>query len=195
MAGPTPWLIVPTRGDHPDLLAGIVSDCGLPADRIVVVATRTGLDIPPGVHVRHDLAAATNIQRWWNEGIRCARRGGATHVLVCNDDIALAPGTVPVMLEELHRTGAALCWAHPTAMTGWCWLLDLASGVRPDETFRWWLGDDDLAAQCEAAGRPSAGVEAGVRHLHGNETTEASPALQALAAADHLAFREKWGAT
>lgn len=194
MAGTSAWLTVPTRGDYPDLLAGIVADCGLPPDRIVVVATATGLDLPAGVHVRHDLGAV-NIQRWWNEGIRFAEAGGGTHVLVVNDDITLTRDTVWAMLDRLDGSGAAVCWAHPVALTGWCWLLDLASDVRPDEAYRWWYGDDDLAAQCAASGRPDVGVDAGVIHRHGNETTQASPELQAFALADLRTYRRKWGLT
>ncbi len=194
MAGASVWLIVPTRGDHPDLLAGIVADCGLPRSQVVVIATAPGIDLPAGVRFLYDLAPV-NIQRWWNEGIRLAAGGGASHVLVVNDDITLTRDTVPTMLGELAGSGADVCWAHPTAMTGWCWLLDLSSDVRPDESYRWWYGDDDLAAQCAASGRPSVGVEAGVIHRHGNETTQASPGLQALALADLRTYRRKWGLT
>lgn len=194
MAGTSAWLTVPTRGDHPDLLAGIVADCGLPRSQVVVVATVAGLDLPVGVHVRHDFGAV-NIQRWWNEGIRFAAGGGASHVLVVNDDITLTRDTVPAMLDRLDESDAAVCWAHPVAMTGWCWLLDLSSDVRPDEAYRWWYGDEDIVKQCDASGRPSVGVEAGVIHRHGNETTEASPGLQALALADLRTYRRKWGLT
>lgn len=192
MAGTSAWLTVPTRGDHPDLLAGIVADCGLPPQRIVVVATATGLDLPAGVHVRHDLGAV-NIQRWWNEGIRCAERGGADRVLVVNDDIRLTRDTIPTMSAAMDRDRTDLCWAtqHHQALTGWAWMLRLSSPVRPDETFRWWFGENDIGAQARLRGGATR-VEAGVVHVHGNETTAASEELQALAELDREAFKAKW---
>lgn len=194
MAGTSVWLTVPTRGDHPDLLADIVEDCDLPRSQVVVVATAPDVDLPTGVRFLYDLAPL-NIHRWWNLGLYVAAAGGASHVLVVNDDITLSPATIPAMLDRLDESGAAVCWAHPVAMTGWCWLLDLASSVRPDEAYRWWYGDDDLIAQCAASGRWPVGVDAGVTHRHGNETTEASPALQELALADLQTYRRKWGLT
>lgn len=190
MAGTSAWLTVPTRGDHPDLLAGIVADCGLPPDRVVVIATAPDLDLPAGVHVLHDFGAIC-IQRWWNEGIRHAQANGATHALVVNDDIVLTPESLPAMLDAMAGTDAVLCWAHPAwdSMTGWCWLLDLASDVRPDEQFRWFFGDNDLARQ---AGTRIARADAGVLHMHPTETTAASAELRALAERDQVLYRQKW---
>jgi hypothetical protein len=47
-------LTTPTRGGHPDLLAGIIAASGLPAERIVIVATAPDIE-PEGATVIEDL--------------------------------------------------------------------------------------------------------------------------------------------
>jgi hypothetical protein len=74
---------------------------------------------------------------------------------------------------------------------GYCWVLDLASDVRPDESYRWWYGDRDLDIQARRAGGV-AHVPAMVRHVHGNELTRENPELMKLTEADEDYFFEKW---
>jgi len=181
------WVVVPTRGDHPDLIQGIVDDCGHP---VVVVTTAPGVDVPEGAGRVHDLGP-TNIQRWWNLGIAYAERRGARYAAVLNDDVRVGPGALDRMAAALATTGASLCWSDARRMTGWAFMLDLGRPVRPDERFAWWFGDDDLGMQAARSGG-AVGVDAGIEHLHPNATTVASPALQALARVDQETFNRKW---
>jgi hypothetical protein len=41
--------------------------------------------------------------------------------------------------------------SRPRSIVGSCWLLDLSSGLRPDESYRWWFGDDDLDGRVNLA--------------------------------------------
>lgn len=187
MAGATlTWLVVPSRGDHPDLLAGLV---GLGYPTVVV---RTGDFDPPEGAVVVDDDGPPNIQRWWNHGLREAAYRGAEVAVVVNDDVTLPPDAPAEMAARLEADGAWLCGSDPTAMTGWCWALDLSSPLRPDESFTWWAGDNDLWIRAERAGRLT-GVNVGAVHHHPNEATERSPLLRELAAADMETLRRKWG--
>ena len=185
------WLVVPTRNDHPDLLAGLVVDCKLPPERVIVVATESDLTFPmlnTNVCVLYDVGP-TNIQRWWNTGIQHAESFGAEFVTVVNDDVVLSPKAIPLMVRALQRYGSDLCWAAPY-ITGWCWTLRLASPVRPDERFQWFRGDNDLEQQAFRAGGVSH-TSAGALHLHPDEFSH-TPRIQELIAADWDAYEKKW---
>ena len=187
MAGPAlTWLVVPTRGDHPDLLAGL-ADLGYPT----VVVRTADCPVPAGVFVVDD-HGPVSIQRWWNAGLDAAQMSGARWAVVVNDDVSLPPDAPAEMAARLEADGAWLCGADPDAMTGWCWALDLDSPLRPDEGFRWWFGDNDLWLRAERDGRLT-GVNVGAVHHHPNEATERSPELTALAREDEAVFRRKWG--
>lgn len=176
-----------------DTLTAAIDSTGVPRERVVIVATADGVDAP-GCHVVEDFGEI-NIHRWWNTGIDYAQAHGATHVVVLNDDVIMDADTLPALLDALVGTGAAI--ASPggggldtdprrdrrATMNGACWLLDLSTGLRPDEGYRWWYGDNDLDLR---ARRLSGVVSVGCyfEHPHANELTESSPHLQALAAAD-----------
>lgn len=186
------WVTVPTRGDHPDLLADLIDTLAVPRHHVVVVTTKPDVPLPEGVVEVPDLGPVS-VHRWWIDGIVFASRNGAKYVLVCNDDIRVAPDTLPKMVDQIHADQTPLCWAtgNQAAITGWCWLLRVASPVRPDQALRWWWGDNDLDRQASLCGGASR-VEAGVVHVHGNETTHASPELQALALQDNGVYHQKW---
>ena len=84
------WVVIPTRDDHPELLAALVDGCGVPRERIVLVNTG---DHPVSRYRTRVVTdrGQVNIQRWWNRGIDYAEAMGATHVAVLNDDVRLAP--------------------------------------------------------------------------------------------------------
>lgn len=179
-------LVVPTRGDHPDLLAGLVG-LGLPT----VIVRTAPFDPPAGVTVVDDFGPR-NIHRWWNAGIRQAQDGGARYALVVNDDVILPADAADEMVARLQRDDAWLCGADPTAITGWCWLLDLDSPLRPDESFRWFFGDNDLWLRATHEGRLT-GLNVGAVHVHPNEATSRSAELAAVTREDEVIFRQKWG--
>lgn len=83
-------------------------------------------------------------------------------------------------------------------MTGWCFMLrgDSAAtgpGLRLDEDFAWYYGDNDLEWRAQIAGGTVevSGIE--VRHHHPNEQTLASPELKAQTRVDRRTFELKWG--
>ena len=201
------FMTVPTAGSRPELLAALINDCGLPPERIVIVATRAGLVLPKGVVVLEDLDSP-NIQRWWARGIQAAHDRGATFVAVVNDDIQMTPQTLPTLAAELERTGAAI--ASPSRppfrdgrhtrplvpyeprLWGSLWVLRLDSGLRPDPRYVWWYGDNDLdiRARRHHGGVVLADVE--YQHLHPGEGTAKSPELQAQADRDAQTFERQY---
>lgn len=182
-----PSLVIPSRGAHPELLDGLVS-LGCPT---VIVRTSADFSYSGLASVIDDFGPLC-IHRWWNAGLRTVEAAGTRYALVVNDDVSLPPDAPAEMAERMQATDAWLCGADPVAMTGWCWMLDLTSPLRPDERFRWFFGDNDLWLRAEQAGRLT-GVNVGAVHHHANEATAASPELADVIRADEALFRQKWG--
>jgi hypothetical protein len=201
------FVTIPTAGSHPDLLRQIVDDCGVPRDRIVLVRTKPGVRLVEGCEIVDDFGAP-NIQRWWNSGIDVAVARGAAAIAVINDDISLSKETLRLLHAEMSRTGATV--ATPTrpgvqaglhkgplipykpVLLGCLWLLDLRSGLRPNEEFVWYFGDVDLdiRARQDHAGVVSADVE--FHHHFPGVGTGLSTFLLEKTVADERLFEAKY---
>jgi hypothetical protein len=201
------FMTVPTEGSRRTLLFSLIQDCGIPHERIVVVATRRGVELPQGVVTVED-HGPPNIQRWWAAGIQEAERRGATAVAVVNDDIRLTPETLPTLEAALTRTGAAI--ASPSRLPfrdglhrrplipyeprlwGSLWVLRLDSGLRPDERYVWWYGDNDLDIRARTRHGGVVLVPVDYEHLHPGEGTARSPELQAQSDRDAQTFERDY---
>ena len=201
------FMTVPTAAARPELLSSLIDNCGLPREQIIIVSTREGIDLPVGTITIEDLGTP-NIQRWWARGIAEAEKLGATTVAVVNDDISLTPQTLGTLSDALHRTGAAI--ASPSRppfknglhkrplvpyeprLWGSLWVLRLDSGLRPDERYVWWYGDNDLdiRARRRHGGVVLENVE--YEHLHPGEGTAKSPELQAQSDRDAQRFETQY---
>lgn len=207
MGAPVLFMTVPTAGSRPALLSALIRDCGLPLNRIVIVATKPDVDLPDGLVVVEDFGPP-NIQRWWAEGIAEAQRRGATSVAVLNDDIRVTPESLPTLAQALIDTGAAI--ASPSRepfrdglhkrplvpyeprLWGSLWVLRVDSGLRPDQRYVWWYGDNDLDIR---ARRDHGGVvlrEVEYEHLHPSEGTSSNPALVAQTDLDAQTFERQY---
>lgn len=201
------FMTVPTAAAHPELLQGLIETCGIPRERIIVIATRPNLNLPEGVVVVEDLDPP-NIQRWWARGIAEAETRGATAVAVCNDDLRLTPTTLAELHAALVRTGAAI--ASPSRpehklglhrghlvpysprLWGALWMVDVACGLRPNPKYVWWYGDSDLdiRARRDYGGVVSVDVE--YEHLHPGEGTAKSSSLVAQTDIDAVTFQQDY---
>jgi len=199
--GEQPWLVVPTAGRA--TLAPAIASSGIPPERVVIVATAPSITVPSWCHVIADFGEV-NIHRWWNAGLDYAAEHGARWACVINDDVLLDETTVPALVAAAERTGAALAsiggdtlLRDPSpsrrSIEGACWLLDLSSGLRPDESYRWWYGDDDLDWRARRDHGGVALTEAPFVHLHPNALTEATPALMQLTYADAQLWAQRTG--
>ena len=201
------FMTVPTAGSHPELLSNLIRDCGLPPSQIVIVATRPNLSFPEGVIKVEDFGSI-NIQRWWNLGIAEAEKRGATTVAVLNDDMWVAGETFTELQEALALTGAAIASPHREGeriglnkgrlvpytpkIWGCLWMLNLASGLRPNEEYQWWFGDNDLDIR---ARRDFGGVvtrKVRYEHLHPGVGTGMNPVLAELATQDALVYQRDY---
>ena len=166
----------------------IIATSGLPPERVVVVWTGPEwLPAPPGVAatiIRE--GAPVNIQRWWNAGIDWLAERGCTRVAVLNDDLIIAPDTLPRMARAL--AGATLALLDDGGPSGHCWMLSVTHGVRPDESYQWYCGDLQLIADAAAARGVMRTPDAWCLHMYATEATEADPELVALAAADDALY-------
>jgi len=135
-------------------------------------------------------------------------------VAILNDDVVLPPVFLKLMAEELvkHNVDIAFpggigdrCWVNEhqpfpgvgLRMTGWCFVVRGSSGLRADESLRWWCGDDDLQAQAVMNSRGTVRVgmfghqAEGLRHKYPDESTIG--VLREQTDADMATFVAKWG--
>lgn len=187
------FLTIPTANSHPILLSGIVENCGLPREQIVLVATKPDLDLPGGCIVVEDLGTP-NIQRWWNKGIDESIRRGASAVAVLNDDLFINKNTLSTLHAELMRTGAAIAcptrsdWGpglyknlnvfpYTPVIWGCLWVLNVSSHIRPDSQYVWWYGDSDLDIKARIHYEGIATADVYFEHLYSGEGTGSSSSL------------------
>ena len=188
------WLTIPT-GKPRGYLQDIIKDSQIPLDQIVIVHTIESEPIE-GVRNVWDLDPP-NIQRWWNKGIDIARANGGDYIAVLNDDLLLKDNPINTIAQAMRDNDAILGYPHPhsgnglTRTAGYCWVLDLKSGLRTDETLRWYFGDDDMLLQAVGMGKV-INVPADVKHLNGVVATNSSKYLITLAQIDKVYFTEKW---
>ena len=87
--------------------------------------------------------------------------------------------------------------APPTSfhdgMTGWACMLRGELGIRWDEQFHWWYGDNDLDLRCRLEhGGVVAVPGAAPDHKHPSEQTVSSVELSRIANEDGARFNNKW---
>lgn len=171
------WLTIPTGG-RSQYLDSIIEASGIPRSRVVIVNTV----LQAGLLGCHNLwTEEFNIQHWWNLGINHAQANGAKYVVVVNDDVRLGEGAVLDLVKVMKLAGSWLGTKADEGPCGWFYVLNLESPVRPDESYVWWYGDNDLYEQ--ASGHVLR-MNLDVEHLHGNELTEANPMLKELTERD-----------
>ena len=158
-----------------------------------------------------------NISRWWNYGLdkaeRLARYRGAAEwdVAVLNDDAIIPPGWVETLSSRMRATTAVCAYpdqsggqqeilhtgAAPVPLsqriTGYAFMLRGESGLRADEDFVWWAGDDDLGLRAQQQGGALLVPGIPVEHRAPDVQTNASPVLSAQTCRDMDTFVAKWG--
>lgn len=188
------WLTIPS-GLRRQYLKNIIEDSNIPKDQIVLVNT---IECEPidGVRNVWDLDPP-NIQRWWNIGIDIARANGGDYIAVLNDDLILTDDPINKIVNAMKQEKAVLGYPKPhtgngiTGVAGYCWVLDLKTDLRADESFRWYFGDDDIKLRALEIGKVLL-VPSDVKHLHPLIQTNQNKYLLELTKADRQYFKEKW---
>lgn len=154
-----------------------------------------------------------NISRWWNQGMDVVadcvleRVPGPTKwdVAVLNDDAIVPEGWFDAVSGTMRQMGvAAACsggYGMPvlhtqdaapplaTRMQGFAFILAGERGLRADEQFVWYCGDDDLGRRAAIAGGMVMVPGFHVNHLYPNGQT----ALHSHIPGDMQRYVDKWG--
>lgn len=183
------WLTIPI-GERRQYLNNIIKESNIPPERIVIVNTFDNVPIPD-VHNIYD-HGDINIHRWWNKGIEFAKSAGAKYVAVLNDDLVLNDDPLNKIARLMEESSATLGYPvpHTGNISGYCFVLNVEHNILPNESYRWWYGDNDLWNQAMKLGG-TIGAAASVKHLHGNELTSNSPELLALASKDKEVYMSR----
>lgn len=211
------WAVIATK-DRPVELFDLLSDLD-PAHTVIVDNGSTPA-VPAGLAaavLRID-DDPPNLSALWNAGLdEVARRvepNTPYEVAILNDDLRIPAGTLPALAAALRLHHAAIAFpdvhgllkagqvhmlrtAAPHnlfhRMTGYCFLLAGELGLRLDERFRWWAGDDDIEWRAATRGGVLRVGGLTVHHLHPNSSTNGNPVLSEQANLDLQTFEDKWG--
>lgn len=160
-----------------------------------------------------------NLPRLWNKGIDIAAvlasnyfddPGPCPIAVLCDDAIA-PPGWFDAVIKAMEDTGAAVGCSSPwpgagtvlkTAhdsdlmgrMTGWAWILNPDTSVRPDESMAFWFCDTDVDWQARLQGGMVTVGGYPVENRLPNDHLTHVPGLAEQAGRDGEAFAAKWGA-
>jgi hypothetical protein len=157
-----------------------------------------------------------NISEWWNNGLetatgmarfRAAPSHGKFDVAIINDDVIIPEGWFDAVAGTMRQMGvAAACsggagmpvlhtqnQAPPlaTRMQGFAFILAGELGLRADEQFIWYCGDDDLGRRAAMAGGMVMIPNFHVNHLHPNG--QVNDELAAAIPGDMQRYVDKWG--
>jgi hypothetical protein len=173
-----------------------------------------------GMAVGHEVALIkvpdqpVNLPRLWNKGIGVAAAladvTGPCHIAVLCDDAIVPLGWFDAVIKAMADTGAAVGCSSPwtsaatalkTApdsdlmgrMTGWAWILDAASTVRPDESMAFWWCDTDIDWQARQDGGMVSIGGYPVENRLPNDHLVHVPGLGEQTGRDGEAFVAKWG--
>lgn len=170
------------------------------------------------VLVVHDPEQPPNLSRLWNRGLEMADHAaqyanayGKFDVAVFGDDV-IVPHDWWERVSGAMRSSTAVMGATHGIMPiwqqllktepdgdimnrapGWAWMLRGESGLRLDESLRWWFGDTDLDWRARQAGGTMIAPGEIAVNQRPNEFTNTKPELMHQAGLDRLTFQEKWG--
>lgn len=170
------WLVIPS-GTRRQYLQQILDTSGVPLGRTVLINTANN---QPTTGVHNLWSDELNIHKWWNMGIDFATERGATHVAVLNDDVQLIGDPINKVVSMMGP--AAIGQPNINSICGYFFVLNAQYGLRADERFVWWYGDNDLYHRAARYG--IAKVDITVRHLEPNVLTTQNPALTQIGMAD-----------
>lgn len=210
--------VIPTRNRH-EMLADCINSVVDQVDRVIVIDNESDPPVDPDpwqgkVGALHVALDPPNISRLWNIGLAIVEGASPTDewdVAVLNDDVVVPPGWVDTLSARMRATTAVLAYPDQAGgqqeilhtgtapvslsqrITGYAFMLRGEVGLRADEDFVWWAGDDDLGLRAQAAGGALLVPGIPVEHRAPDVQTNASPVLTAQAARDMDTFLAKWG--
>lgn len=208
------FVVIPVKDRH-EMTVNLISQLQGWADIFIF---DNGSEVePPDVWNAIDAKGQT-ISQMWNAGLDLAAKYAAEanvtewNVAILNNDIEVPPGFLAALSHGL-RTRDDFWIAYPNyhgvdlpdgqvivsqaaggkrTMSGWAFMVRGESGLRVDEQFEWWYGDDDLQLQVESTDNRVVCVGGcTAKHLEPNVSSQ-TPEKQAIIAADRDRFFAKW---
>jgi len=217
------YAVITTRGERPAELAECYAAAHAQTYRfghpgvVVVDNSNHGIRIGTGIGVPMiwDPHQPPNLSRLWNHGLNrvaklAAAEGlGQWDVAVLNDDAVIPPYWFEQLGHAMRSNACAAAGYGPVdrvtvhdspgttrldeRMPGWAFLLRGEAGIRADEQFRWWCGDNDIDMQARRLGGTLIYPGDHVKHYFPDQSTATRPELQAMTGPDMARFVEKWG--
>jgi len=210
---PKTWAVVPSNGR--EYLSGCLDSLKGQVEGLVLVVNGgfDPLTFPDGVtSIVYDHDPTMNISRWWNLGIDEVARlaDGPWNVLIVNDDVVCPPHLVRTLTAKMDQYDAVMAYpnqwddleivwrrAEPVNLhhriTGYCFMLSGASGLRLDEDLVWWAGDDSIFWAANEAGGSVLVPGCRVVHHRPNGALMDHLELHAQTGRDMETFERKWG--
>lgn len=171
-------------------------------------------EYPAGVTVLRDQGPDLNISRWWNLGIDWAAEQAKLQgdpnwdVVVMNDDVILPMTWVCYVADDMRALDCAAACSGGSGnqisiqrspgpvnvfmrLQGYAFVIAGESGIRAEETMRWYFSDDwvDWVARSKGGMVMFPGCEVTHRTPNGQMTGELHQAV----AEDAAKFKEHWG--
>lgn len=184
------WIVIPV-GPRLHYIDDVVRNSQIASDKIIIVKDKQTQRINGAVNL--DRPDQLNIQIWWNIGIDFAESQGARYVAILSDDVKLIHGQLQGMLLELIQSNVAMISSKINKKYGWghAFIIDLQSGIRPDNRFNWYYGDYDLKYQAQRRGGFKTSSQE-IIHLEPGKLTNKDSELKKLALQDKKVFMKKY---
>ncbi len=208
------WVLVPCPGRRTAELLRFLNDLQHPLDSVCIVTTDPDpvhLNDVPGVHLVH-IDDEFSYSKWLNAGLDYIRQidADARYVFITGSDTRGNSRTVPDLIQGAIAKQFVMCGPDHWNMGTFTFdpqkprgtqyrvppeyfLLDLRTGIRFDQQFRWWYGDDDVEMQARAFG--AVGLVSGV-YIAQPENPSGHPMSERVATwvqEDRIKFTRKWG--
>lgn len=210
------YAVIPSTGR--DCLVDCVNAIQPQVDEVLIVVQDAAVVGPLTRKVNHCTfhvdKGEPNISRWWNWGLDCADCHNSEYttsakydVAVINDDAIVPEGWFDAVSGSMRQLGvAAGCSgghgmpvlhtqnaAPPlaTRMQGFAFILAGELGLRADEQFIWYCGDDDLGRRAAMAGGMVMIPGFHVDHLYPNQ--QVNDKLMSAIPDDMQRYVDKWG--
>lgn len=184
------WLVIPI-GPRIGYIDKVISNSLLDRSKIIIVKDKETRMIEKAINIERP--KILNIQMWWQIGIEFVEKKGGRYVAILSDDIELLPGQLQTMHQELINNKVAMISSKVSGKYGWghAFIIDLASGIRPDCRFTWYFGDYDLKYQAKRHGGFMFGSQE-IVHLEAGNLTQESPDLLEVIIQDRKLFGRKY---
>lgn len=208
------WVVVPCQRSRLDLLKRLLTSLDHPAGRVVIVTTHPDPIQQSDVWDFAERAVIADpseqtISQWWNLGLNYVQHFAQPRheVAVLSSDMQGTPWSIAAMGMILRQHNLAMVgpnlWGDSfqrfnladqrdpcSRVPGCAWMLAGETGLRCDESFRWWYADDDIEMQA----RQHSGVGlAPYTGLFAEADTPLNEEKGLWAIEDRQKFVAKWG--